>query len=75
MAYRLVSGQSFVPCVRIPNSTRFVGAFTVAGAVESDGIDLSLRQLGPQFPHGTFGGHTDADGHPVLLSDREQIRL
>ena len=53
---------------------RFVGAFAVKGAVASDGIDLCSRSLGPQFPHGVFGCHTDIDGHPILLSDWGQIR-
>lgn len=45
--------------------------FTINGARETDGIDLLVQPLGPAFPHGIFGCHTDEGHRPVLLTPVE----
>ena len=54
----------------------FVKTFTVAGAANTDGIDLLAEDLGPAFPHGVFALHNGKTGTcPVLLCGLEDLGL
>jgi len=51
-----------------------VGTFQVAGAQETDGIDIITEACGTKFPGGIFGCHTSATTPcPVLLTPWERI--
>ena len=51
-----------------------VGTFQVAGAQETDGIDIITDACGAKFPEGIFGCHTSATTPcPVLLTPWEKI--
>lgn len=58
--YLLLSsqGQSRFFVYERTGQHRFVGTFAIAGAEETDGIDVLATPLGPDFPHGIFGCHT-----------------
>jgi 3-phytase len=51
----------------------FVGEFSVSGAQDSDGIELSVADFGPQFPQGFFACHTDRVPRGVLLTPWHNI--
>ena len=55
---------------------KFLGTFTVAGAEETDGIDVTNVNLGGPFAGGMFACHTNkkrGGGCPVLLTPWEKI--
>jgi myo-inositol-hexaphosphate 3-phosphohydrolase len=47
---------------------KFRGAFSIAGARGTDGIDLIQSNVFTRFEGGIFGCHTDEQGHPILLT-------
>ncbi|HEY3963489.1 MAG TPA: phytase [Planctomycetaceae bacterium] len=51
----------------------FIGEFAIAGAVQTDGIELCQANLGPRFPGGVFVCHTDRAPRPLLLTPWPQI--
>ncbi|MCI0343791.1 MAG: phytase [Planctomycetales bacterium] len=52
----------------------FVGAFSVAGARKTDGLDLTPLPAGPAFPRGAFACHSGASKPcPVLLARLEDV--
>ena len=46
---------------------RYLGEFKVDGAKHTDGVDLTSWRLGPRFPDGAFGCHTDAGTRKQIL--------
>lgn len=53
---------------------RFIGTFSIAGAAETDGIDVITDDCGPEFPGGIFGCHSGQSRPcPVLLSRWDRI--
>lgn len=54
----------------------YVKTFTVAGAGDTDGIDLLNADLGPKFPNGVFALHNGNENPcPVLLCDLRALGL
>ena len=54
----------------------FVKAFTVAGATDTDGIDVSPANFGGAFPGGIFTLHNGAKApYPVLVCDLRDLGL
>ena len=53
----------------------FVGTFSVAGAVETDGIDVMAGDFGEAFPEGIFACHRGRDQTrcPVLLASWKDV--
>jgi len=51
----------------------FVTQFSIEGAQQTDGIDLTSVNLGPGFPEGLFACHTDRVPRPVLLTSWRAI--
>lgn len=51
----------------------FVGHFSISGAVDSDGIDLSTANFGTAFPNGIFACHTGSVPRAVLLTPLHAI--
>lgn len=48
---------------------KYVGAFSVKGASETDGIEAISVALGPAFPEGLFACHTDkGDRNTIIVS-------
>ena len=52
---------------RLDGRFTFVGTFEVAGARDTDGLDVTAADLGGPFAEGLFACHTDRQGKPVLL--------
>ncbi len=74
--YLVVSdqGQNTFRVYRREGKHEYVGAFTVKGAKDTDGIELVAANLGPQFPAGLFACHTAAKSPcPVLLTPWDAI--
>jgi 3-phytase len=64
--YLIVSSQgndSFMVYDRLPPHA-FVKAFSIEGVEETDGVDVTNVDLGPDFPYGLFSCH--ADGKPAI---------
>ena len=74
--YLLVSNQSR-DCFHVYERTgghRFLGAFTVQGARDTDGIDVANVALGAAFGKGLFACHSGTSGAcPVLLARWDDI--
>lgn len=74
--YLLVSNQSrnrFNVYARTGDH-RFLGAFSVQGARDTDGIDVTAAALGKAFPKGLFACHSSTSGGcPVLLVRWEEV--
>ena len=51
----------------------FIGEFSIAGAIQTDGIELCSANLGPKFPGGVFVCHTDRAPRPLLLTPWPQV--
>jgi len=51
----------------------FIGEFTVTDAKETDGIEIITANLGPAFPRGIFGCHTDKKHRPTLIVSWAEI--
>ena len=68
--YLLVSDQGRNRFMAFQRETphEFIGEFMVDGAVQTDGIEVSLANLGPNFPKGLFACHTDRPTRAVLLT-------
>ena len=47
--------------------------FEVVGAADSDGIDVTSANLGPDFPHGLFVCHTNETPRPLLVTPWQNI--
>jgi len=73
--YLLVSsqGSNAFKVYRRGGAHEFLGTFTVHGARDTDGIDVTNVALGAAFPKGLFACHTDSGGRPVLLTPWERI--
>lgn len=57
-------------------SHKFIRSFSVAGATDTDGIDICNTNLGPLFPRGLFALHNGAvEPCPVLLCDLGEIKI
>jgi 3-phytase len=52
---------------------RHRGSFAIAGAAETDGVEVIPGNFGPDFPRGIFGCHTDGDRCAVLLTSWKSI--
>ena len=52
---------------------RFVGTFSVAGAIHTGGLEVCNASLGSHFPEGIFVCHSAAAGRPVLVAPWEVI--
>jgi len=69
--FLLVSNQSRdnFKVYRRESGHSFIGTFAVAGAKDTDGLDVTNVNLGPRFPNGLFACHTAQDERcPVLLT-------
>lgn len=66
-------GRSCVVALRLSEPHEFVGQFSIAGAEETDGIDVVTAPLGRQFPHGLFLCHTDRAPRPVLVTPWQNV--
>jgi 3-phytase len=55
-------------------SHRFIGEFAIAGAADSDGIDISAADFGGAFTGGMFVCHTDRSPRPLLVVPFGPIR-
>lgn len=51
----------------------FVGAFGIAGAEQTDGIEVLAADLGAKFPGGLFACHTDIAPRAMLLTPWKSI--
>jgi 3-phytase len=51
----------------------YKGAFTIAGVDETDGIDVSNRNLGPAFPQGIFLAHNGEDASALTAVSWQDI--
>jgi myo-inositol-hexaphosphate 3-phosphohydrolase len=51
-----------------------IGEFRIAGARDTDGIDVLPISLGTEFPDGIFACHTDLGARSVQLSSLAEIR-
>jgi 3-phytase len=73
--YLLVSSQGIhaFKVYQRGGAHRFLGTFTVRGARDTDGIDVTNVALSAAFPKGLFACHTDSGGRPVLLTPWERI--
>lgn len=83
--YTLPHGQGYLLVASQGNSTfkiykrgdahDFIGTFTVRSARETDGIDVTSRNLGGQFSKGLFACHSGVpeDNCPVYLSSWDAI--
>jgi 3-phytase len=68
--YLVVSdqGKNTFRIYRREGKHEYAGAFTVKGAADTDGIEITDVPLGPKFPDGLFACHTAARSPcPVLL--------
>lgn len=69
--FLLVSNQSRdnFKVYRREGGHEFVGTFAIAGAKDTDGLDVTNMNLGPRFPSGLFACHS-AEGNrcPILLT-------
>ena len=79
-AYLLVSNQSAnnFKVYRLGGKHEYVGTFTVAGARDTDGLDVTHVNLGGRFAAGLFACHSArrsgaAKGLPVLLTPWSDI--
>ena len=74
--YLLVSNQSR-DCFNVYRRTgghEFLGSFTVRGARDTDGIDVTNVALGTAFPKGLFACHSSTSGGcPVILVRWEDV--
>jgi len=52
---------------------KFLGTFAIAGAKETDGLDVSNASLGQHFPKGLFVCHTAEGNCPILLTPWESV--
>lgn len=66
-------GRNRVAAYRRGTPHDFIGEFAIAGAVQTDGIELCAANLGPKFPGGVFVCHTDRTPRPLLLTPWPQI--
>ena len=73
--YLLVSdqGRSRFMAYRREAPHQFVREFVIAGAGDTDGIDVSTENLGGAFPGGIFVCHTDRGTRPLLVVPWPQI--
>ena len=74
--YLLVSdqGKSTFRVFRREEKHTYLGAFTIAGAGETDGIEVVSVGLGPKYPNGLFLCHTGTTTPcPVLLTSWDEI--
>jgi 3-phytase len=74
--YLVVSdqGKNTFRVYRREGAHEYVGAFTVKGAADTDGIEIADAPLGPKFPGGLFACHTGAKSPcPVLLTRWDDI--
>lgn len=51
----------------------FVGEFSIEGAQQTDGIELTAANLGTNFPKGCFACHTDRAPRAVQITPWERI--
>lgn len=51
----------------------FVTDFSIAGAEDTDGIEISTMSFGGKFGHGIFACHTGLNPHAVLLTPLSDI--
>jgi myo-inositol-hexaphosphate 3-phosphohydrolase len=58
---------------RVDAAPEYVGRFTVRGAEDTDGIELAVGNLGPQFPQGLFACHSGQSPCPILLTPAERV--
>jgi len=71
MGFLLVSnqGRDNFKVYRRDGAHEFVGTFAVAGAKDTDGLDVTNVNLGPRFPSGLFACHSAQDDRcPILLT-------
>ncbi|MBS0262052.1 MAG: phytase [Planctomycetes bacterium] len=66
-------GRSRFRAYRLNESPTFVGEFAVAGARNTDGIDVVAQPVGPKFPRGLFICHTDQTPRALLVVSWETI--
>lgn len=66
-------GQSRYFVYERESTHRFLGDFSIAGAEETDGIDVIAEPFGAEFPHGVFGCHSNRGKKPILLTSWEEI--
>lgn len=66
-------GSSRYVALELQAPHRLVGTFSIAGAQDTDGIDVVTTSLGEDFPGGMFLCHTDADPRPVLVTPWVEI--
>ncbi len=66
-------GRNRVLAYRREPPHEFIGEFAIAGAVQTDGIELCQANLGPKFPGGVFVCHTDRAPRPLLLTPWPEI--
>jgi len=73
--YLLVSdqGRSRFMAYRREAPHQFVCEFAIAGAADTDGIEVCLHNLGPAFPSGIFVCHTDRSPRPLLVVPWREI--
>jgi len=73
--YLIVSsqGSNCFKVYRREGGHGFVGTFSVRGARDTDGIDVTAAALAGPFAKGLFACHTDSAGRPVLLTPWERI--
>lgn len=60
-------GNSTFKVYRLGGDFALVGTFSVRGAVDTDGLDVTSVDLGQPFSQGLFVCHTGSQGRPVLL--------
>lgn len=75
--YIIVSSQgsnSFLVYNRQPPH-EYIKTFSVEGARDTDGIDVTNVDLGPDFPYGIFVCHTRGDPAHALVSAYEDLGL
>jgi 3-phytase len=53
---------------------RYIGEFAVAGAADTDGIEVSTQNFGGAFPDGVFVCHTDRSPRPLLVVPLGPVR-
>jgi 3-phytase len=61
-------GRSRFVLFELAGEHRLLGEFSIAGARDTDGIELVLGDLGPSFPGGLFACHTARLERGVLLT-------
>lgn len=66
-------GRNNFKVYRLGGDFALLGTFTVRGALDTDGLDLTTTDLGPPFAKGLFACHTDVIPRPVLLVPWDRV--